>query len=121
MLLRRRGLALSVFVLIPLLVFGREAISLGKGNWLAPILELLILFASVAIMLVAIVRFGLLAIVVTGLAKGLVSGFPTTFDFSAWWAGPALFGPLCVAALASYGCWTALAGRPLLKDESLAR
>jgi serine/threonine-protein kinase len=121
MLLRRQGLALSVFVLSSLLVFGREAISLGKGNWLAPILELLILFASTAIMLVAIVRFGLLAIVVTGLAKGLVTSFPTTFDFSAWWAGPALFGPLCVAALASYGCWTALAGRPLLKDESLAR
>jgi len=123
MLFRRQWLAVSVFVLVlfSLVAFGTEGIWLGKGDWLALILECLTSVATVAIVIVAIVRFGLLAVVVTFLAAGLVTRFPTTFDFSAWWAGPALFGPLCVAALASYGCWTALAGRPLLKDESLAR
>jgi hypothetical protein len=40
--------------------------------------------------------------------------------FSPWWAGTGLIIPILVLALATYGCWVSMAGKPLLKDEALA-
>jgi len=92
-----------------------------SNNWLTPVLEWVTIIGRGVVIVISIARFGLLGLVVMGFTSSLVTTFPSTFDLSAWWAGPANVAPVCVAALASYGCWTALAGRPLVKDESLAR
>ena len=42
-----------------------------------------------------------------------------TLDFSSWYAGIGMLGPVTVAALAAFGFWTALAGQPLFRDELL--
>jgi hypothetical protein len=41
--------------------------------------------------------------------------FPITSDFSAWYAGSAIFTLVCVVALTGYAFHTALGGRPLFK------
>jgi hypothetical protein len=45
--------------------------------------------------------------------------FPITADFSAWYAGSAIFTLVCIVALTGYAFHTALAGRPLFKAKFL--
>jgi hypothetical protein len=47
----------------------------------------------------------------------VIFGFPATLDFSAWYAGIGVIGPLTALALAGYGFWVALAGQPIFRDE----
>ena len=60
-----------------------------------------------------LIRFGLLAIVVQGFFNVLLSHFPLTTQGSAWYAGISLVGILLMAAMAFYGFYTSLAGRPI--------
>jgi serine/threonine-protein kinase len=73
----------------------------------------------VAVILITMIRFGLLSFVVMALVVPLFASFPTTLDFSSWYAGVGLIGPLVALALAGYGFWIALAGRPIFRDELL--
>ena len=45
--------------------------------------------------------------------------FPITTDFSAWYAGSAIFTLACIVALTGYAFHTALGGRPLFKARFL--
>jgi hypothetical protein len=119
-LLRRQWLATGVFLLLFLGNFVLEG-SWTSNNWLTLVLEWVTIIGRAVVIVISIVRFGLLGLVVMGFTASLTETFPSTFDLSAWWAGPAMLAPLFVLALAAYGCWAALAGRPLLKDESLTR
>ncbi|MCX6901951.1 MAG: protein kinase [Verrucomicrobia bacterium] len=77
------------------------------------------LLTLAAILAIVPVRFGLLAFVAMRVSfYGLSSSLP--FDSSAWWAGTALIDPMLVFALATYGCWVAMAGKRLFKEEVLA-
>ncbi|MBI4664576.1 MAG: serine/threonine protein kinase [Verrucomicrobia bacterium] len=78
-------------------------------------------FSWATIIVVTTIRFGLLALFVMFVSMGFIESFPATFDFSAWWAGIGIIGPLFVIGLASYGCWVSMAGKPLFKDEVLAK
>ena len=48
----------------------------------------------------------------------LLGRFPITPDLSAWYAGTGRFAIGVVAAMAAYGFWICLAGRPLFHGES---
>jgi len=107
--LRKPWLAVATMVLITVAMF--------SDFFSAPIEQWINGLAVVSILLFVLIRFGLLALLATALATGLLWGFPTTFDFSKWYAGIGLWGPLLVLALAGYGFWVALAGQPLFRDE----
>ena len=64
-------------------------------------------------------RLGLLAIV-TWLLFFLLSFFyPLTTDFSAWYAGSAIFSLSVIAGLAIYGFYTSLAGQSVFQGKLL--
>ncbi|MFQ5472788.1 MAG: hypothetical protein ACE5FA_07890, partial [Dehalococcoidia bacterium] len=75
------------------------------------------LFVSVAV--VALLRFGLLSLAVAFLFEDCLRFIPITLDFSAWYATGSLVTMLLLLAVAVYGFHTALAGRPLLKEDML--
>jgi hypothetical protein len=60
-----------------------------------------------------LIRFGLLAVVVSGVFNDILGSFPLTTQMSSWYAGLSLAGILLMAALAFYGFYTSLGGRPI--------
>jgi hypothetical protein len=66
-----------------------------------------------------LIRFGLLAFAVQGVFVNLLQGFPLTTQGSAWYAGISLAGILLMAAMAFYGFYTSLGGRPVFGGATL--
>jgi len=79
----------------------------GENFWVALPFTILI----VALSLIVLIRFGLLALFVFNLYFFLLSLFPVTLDFSRWYIGRSLFLLLVLIGLAVYGFRAALAGR----------
>jgi len=69
-----------------------------------------------AVFAVALLRFGLLAAIVTS-AVGQVLAMGSLLDFSTWYAGMAVLPFVLVALLVVYGFRVSLAGRTLLNQE----
>ncbi|MHC4219071.1 MAG: serine/threonine-protein kinase [Planctomycetota bacterium] len=111
-LLRRPWLANGAFYLLLLVLF-TQGFTTDYMDWIISV-------TLAAIFLVTMIRFGLLSFVVMALVFPLLASFPTTLDLSSWYAGAGLIGPLAALALAGYGFWIALAGRPLFRDELAA-
>jgi hypothetical protein len=64
-------------------------------------------------MVFLLIRLGLLAFAAHGLFNTILGAFPLTTHGSAWYAGISLAGILLMAAMAGYGFYTSLAGRPV--------
>jgi hypothetical protein len=64
----------------------------------------------------ALLRFGLLAAIVTSIA-GQVLDLGALLDFSAWYAGMAVLPFVLIALLLVYGFRVSLAGRTVFKQE----
>lgn len=60
--------------------------------------------------LVAILRFGLLALVVTTFVRNMLISFPITLDFSRWYAPSSYFMMIVLVGLAVYGLRACLGG-----------
>jgi serine/threonine-protein kinase len=71
----------------------------------------LLVFIGVALFL--LIRFGLLALVANFVLWYLLTNFPLTIQASAWYAGISLVGILLMAAIAFYGFYSSLGGRPV--------
>jgi hypothetical protein len=69
-----------------------------------------LIFSSLAVFVM--LRFGLLALVANVVVFNILQNFPLTTEWSAWYSGIGLAGILLVAALALYGFYTSLGGRP---------
>ena len=80
-------------------------------------LRAVIMVAMIGIQLWALLRLGLLPMVVWVFTISLLRTFPLTSDLSAWYAKDALVVMGIVLALAIYGFRATLAGRPLWRDE----
>ena len=76
-----------------------------------------LVFASVALFL--LIRFGLLALVANYVLWYLLTNFPLTIEASAWYAGISLVGILLMAAIAFYGFYNSLGGRPVFGSAVL--
>ena len=68
---------------------------------------------------VALVRFGLLAAMVSLFVSEILFVYPMTLDLSTWYAGGSLLVLLIAVALSALGFYLSLGGRPLLRDELL--
>jgi len=109
-LLRRDWLAAAVFTLIGMAVgLSSEIPAIGM-----PITAIFFLLVPLVLL-----RFGLLALIALELAWSFLSSSALTLDASRWYFGHSLVVLLVVAALAAWAFRTTLAGRPLLKDETL--
>jgi predicted Ser/Thr protein kinase len=109
--LRRPWLATLAFVglVAPL----QAAASFSQGNWIGAIAMVLI----VVIMVLMMVRFGLLALVVTGTVGVFIERGLLTNDFGAWYGESSLVVVVVVSALALWAFRTSLGGRPLLSAD----
>lgn len=91
-------------------VFSSTADSLGTvGLWGFAISATLC-----AAMAVAMVRFGLTAVAAVWLVHRLLVLFPTSLNWSAWYAGASLLTLAAIAALSAYACYTAVGRHRLL-------
>jgi hypothetical protein len=85
-----------------------------------PWLAFALWFVLYAVALSVVVRFGVVVLVVGNLCGGRLTGsHPLTLDFSAWYAEGSIIVISLVAALAIYGFYISLAGRPLLKSDAV--
>jgi len=66
-----------------------------------------------------LVRFGVLALIASTFFGSFLGGFPLTTDSSAWYAGIGFAGMLVMAAMAFYGFYTCLGGRPVFGGAAL--
>jgi serine/threonine-protein kinase len=108
---RREWLAGAVFIL----ALGVPSFSMSEHPWIAVPVSMALWAATVLLL----VRFGLLAVASQSLVQELLGGSPLTRDLSAWYAGPSLTIVLLVLALAGFGFYASLGGRPLLREELL--
>jgi len=109
-LVRRDWLAAAVFTLIGMAMgLGSEFPAIG-----VPINAIFFLLVPLVLL-----RFGLLAMVITMMAENCLWNSALTLDPSRWYFGYSLIVLLLVAALAAWAFQTTLAGRPLFKDETL--
>jgi hypothetical protein len=70
-----------------------------------------LIFGSLAAFVM--IRFGLLALVANFMVAQILTRFPLTTHGSVWYAGISLTGILLMAAMAFYGFYTSLGGRPM--------
>jgi hypothetical protein len=105
-LLRKEWAAAVVWVLLFTII---EAA--GRPSSPPVVLVTWLIGNSLAVFL--LIRFGLLAFVASQFFNNLLSNFPLTTQISSWYAGLSLAGILLMAAMAFYGFYTALGGRPV--------
>jgi serine/threonine-protein kinase len=104
-LLRRQWLAAVTFVILLSIFIAATTefelvVSMGG-----------LVFACVAVFLLT--RFGLLTVVTNYVFYSILETFPLTTHGSSWYAGISLSGILLMAAIAFYGFYTSLGGRPV--------
>jgi hypothetical protein len=112
-LLRRQWLAVVAFILL---------LNVGLGladDHLVIFTSFLAILAGLSIS--ALIRFGVLALVISPVATYTLTRFPVTTDFSTWYAGSTIFALAVVLALTAYAFRTAVAGRPLFQAGPLER
>jgi hypothetical protein len=102
--------AVGVVLILPIAMSGTFA-----GEQLA--IELAISLGGIALVLSVLLRFGLLALVVTFYTFLTMAMFPLTIDFSRPYAGAAMVVILSIAAVAAYGFYASRGDEPLLGRE----
>jgi hypothetical protein len=104
-LLRKEWAAATAFVLLFTVLF-------AAGSQFDPVasVDALILFGLAVFVMI---RFGFLAFAAQGVFGNLLNNYPLTTQGSAWYAGISLTAILLMAAMAFYGFYTSLGGRPL--------
>jgi serine/threonine-protein kinase len=116
-LLRTQWIAVPVYVVVCMAIsFSLPAGSYGTATVLISVLAWLLRYS---LFVLVVMRFGLLSFAVMLLVDFRLWDLPITLDFSAWYATGSIVAILTLVALAAYGFHTALAGRPLLRDELL--
>jgi hypothetical protein len=113
-LLRKQWAAAVAFVIL-FAVF-----SLGSaGSNAVNISTTFSILIEISVSVFVLIRFGLLAMVVDLLVNDTLTVYPLTMQWSAWYAGISLTGILLVVAMAGYGFYTSLGGRPIFGGAAL--
>jgi hypothetical protein len=103
-LLRKEWAAAVAFVLLG------TALGAASGQFAPVDLVIGLIVNGVAVFL--LIRFGLLALVAAYEFNDFLGSFPLTTQMSSWYASISLTGILLMAAMAFYGFYTSLGGRP---------
>jgi hypothetical protein len=108
-LVKNRWLAAGIFVL--LLTVPRF---LGSEH---PFIDAPVLLVIYSIAAFAVVRFGLIVLVVGAFCADAIVNVPITLDFSNWYAARSLCAVLGIVLVAAWGFYTSLAGQRLWKED----
>jgi hypothetical protein len=108
-LLRKEWVAAVAWVLLFAIFFPLTHDPVGLAGAL--------IFSSLAVLVM--IRFGLLALVANFMVVSILQDSPLTTQMSSWYAGLSLVGILLMAAMAFYGFYTSLGGRPMLGTAGL--
>jgi hypothetical protein len=111
LLLRRTWIAVVLFSALAMLLFNP-----GTGHPAPYVIGILI---SILLFWFVLFRFGLLAIILGSTVCDLLLQLPLTFNLTAWYGYVTLLTLFVTVGVAFWGFWTALAGRPLFRDEIL--
>ena len=101
-LLRRTDLA---GIAATLLLTGAFA-GTGSGD---PVIRVAVIGTGVAVVMVVLARFGLLALIAATLVTSILSEFPITYKVSAWYSTASFTALAIVMALAMFAFYTATA------------
>jgi len=113
-MLRRQWLAVTIVAALILFAQVMRPLERSEGvNWFGVASAV----GTATVLVFALVRLGLLALVVMMITSLCLWQFPFTTDFSRWYAGLGLVGLLAFTAIAVFGFWVSLAGQPLFKDD----
>jgi hypothetical protein len=115
-LLRREWAAAAAFVLFFTLFFNAPVLFAGGGS-AAVAVAIGLIINSLSVFL--LIRLGLLALVASVVFGFCFLNLPLTTLGSAWYAGISLTAILLMAAMAFYGFYTSLGGRPLFGGAAL--
>jgi len=110
-LLRRQWIALLVIT-----VFAVGTSVPGRAN---PALSGVFMLVAFGVFMLVVIRVGLLSGMFWAIYMYIAGSVPLTLDPAAWFAGRSWFTLLLFAAIAGYGFWISLAGRPLVKSHVL--
>jgi hypothetical protein len=108
-ILRKQWLAAACFVLI------YTTMKCLQSDY--PSVEAPFVIVIYGIVAFVVSRFGLIALAAGIFVADLVGNLPATANFSAWYASGPIFALVVVAALAIWGFYTSLAGRPIFSRE----
>jgi serine/threonine-protein kinase len=111
LLVKNRWLAAAIFVL--LLTVPRALTSVH------PLIDTPVFLIIYSIAAFAVVRFGLIVLVVGAFCADAVINMPITRDFSNWYAARSLSVVLGFVVIAAWGFYTSLGGQRLWKDDLL--
>jgi serine/threonine-protein kinase len=111
LLLRRTWIAVVLFSMLGIVLFNP-----GTGH---PAPHLLGNLFMLSLFWFVLFRFGLLPIILGSTVCDLLILLPLTFDLTAWYGHVTLLVLFVTVGIAVWGFWTALAGRPLFRDEIL--
>jgi serine/threonine-protein kinase len=73
--------------------------------------------AVYAVAAFVVMRFGFVALAVGIFSADLIGSLPATTDLSSWYVGNSIFVLCLIVAIAVWGCYTALAGQKLIKEN----
>jgi serine/threonine-protein kinase len=108
-LLRNRWIALGLLVVVFSVINSFQA----EYFWIDVAMNL-VLWGS---LLVTMFRFGLVAAIsLWFFGFTVIATFPLTLDFTVWYSGNAIISLVVAAAVAIFGFYTSLAGRPVFQD-----
>ena len=107
--LRKPWLAAIVFV-----AFWTGIKTYDNHHWMYVLPAYLMLYSIAAFV---ILRFGFIALAVGIFTVDLLANLPVTTDFSSWYIGNSMFVYGLLTALAVWGCYSALAGQKLVKEN----
>jgi serine/threonine-protein kinase len=82
-----------------------------------PLRDLPVIVPIYALLVVVVFRFGLVPLVVAVFTVDMLASVPFTADLSAWYASATVFALLSVVALAGWGFYHSLSGKPIWKME----
>lgn len=83
----------------------------------SPARSLMAAAVAASLLLLLYTRLGLLAAIACLFASYMLTSFPITADWDAWYWGSSLYALAVVAALGVYGFYTSVGGRPVLRDR----
>ncbi len=111
LLLRRTWIAVVVFSALSFVLFNP-----GTGH---PAPYLIGFLIGLPLFWFVLFRFGLLPVVLGVTVSALLQSLPLTFNLTTWYGYVTLVTLFITVGVAAWGFWTALAGRPLFRDEIL--
>jgi serine/threonine-protein kinase len=114
LIFRRDWLAAAGFVVLEV-GLGMLAYTATAAPWITA----MFVAARTILVVFVMLRYGLLALIVSSFVVVLLILFPITSDFSVWYSGATVFATLAIAAIVVLGFRNSLAGRPLLGDADL--